>query len=62
MNILPMPKSNCDLENMNRVLSAHDWTSIEEWVESVHALADLSDDEILELERFTRSAQSSVID
>lgn len=57
-----MPKLNRNLRDLNRVLSAHEWTSIEEWVDSVNALADLSDDEIIELERLTRADNSSVID
>lgn len=57
-----MSKLNRNLRDLNRVLSAHEWTSIEEWVDSVNALADLSDDEIIELERLTRADNSSVID
>lgn len=62
VKIEPMSKLNRNLRDLNRVLSAHEWTSIEEWVDSVNALADLSDDEIIELERLTRADNSSVID
>jgi hypothetical protein len=39
------------MKSMSRVLYAHDWRQLDKWVASVDALADLSDDEIVELER-----------
>jgi hypothetical protein len=38
-----------DYERMNRVLYRHEWTAVEEWVESVHALASMTDREIVDL-------------
>ena len=39
------------LQEMTRVLYRHDWTCVDQWVSSLDQLADLSDDEIDELER-----------
>jgi hypothetical protein len=46
-----MPVERRKMKSMSRVLYAHDWRQLDEWVASVDALADLSDDEIVELER-----------
>ena len=40
-----------NLQVMTRVLYRHDWTSVDQWASSLDQLADLSDDEIDELER-----------
>jgi hypothetical protein len=37
------------LRHLHRVVYRHDWTSLDEWVGAVHALADLSDAAIDEL-------------
>ena len=38
-----------DLREIKRVVYRHEWTSVAEWVRTLDALADLSDDEISEL-------------
>jgi hypothetical protein len=43
-----------DLQHMSRVLYHHDWTDLEDWVRNVDQLADLSDDEIAQLECCTQ--------
>ncbi len=40
-----------DLQEISRVLYRHDWTSVDQWVSKLDQLADLTDDEIAELER-----------
>ena len=40
-----------DLQEMNRVLYRHDWTSVDQWASNLDHLADLSEAEIDELER-----------
>jgi hypothetical protein len=40
-------------KQLNRVLYRHRWNKIEEWVESLDELADLSEDEIADLARLT---------
>lgn len=40
--------------DLSRVLCAHRWQDIEEWVGAIRALADLSDDEIVALQRRDR--------
>jgi hypothetical protein len=40
-----------DLQQMTRVLYRHDWTSVDQWVRSLDDLADLTDEQIDELER-----------
>lgn len=40
-----------DLQEISRVLYGHDWTSVDQWVSKLDQLADLTDDEIAELER-----------
>jgi hypothetical protein len=40
-----------NLEEMSRVLCSHRWEVIEDWVENVDRLADLTDHEINELTR-----------
>jgi hypothetical protein len=37
--------------DLSRVLCAHRWQDIEEWVGAIRVLADLSDDEIVGLQR-----------
>ena len=39
------------LKDMSRVLYRHQWDRIEDWVQSIDELADLSDHEIVDLER-----------
>lgn len=40
-----------DLQEMTRVLCGHHWTSARQWATNLDQLADLSDDEIDELNR-----------
>jgi hypothetical protein len=40
-----------DLQELSRVIYRHDWTSVDQWVSNLDQLADLTDDEIGELER-----------
>ena len=40
-----------DLQEISRVIYHHDWTSIDQWVSNLGVLADLTDDEIVEVER-----------
>ncbi len=44
-----------DLPEMSRVLYCHDWQRIEHWASALDELADLSDGEILELQRLGAS-------
>jgi hypothetical protein len=44
-----------DLQEISRVLYRHDWTSVDQWVSKLDQLADLTDDEIVELERLGRT-------
>jgi hypothetical protein len=39
-----------DLEQLNRILCQHKWRSLEDWVTTLDELADLSDDEIEEIQ------------
>lgn len=39
-----------DLQEISRVVYRHDWTSVDQWASTLDQLADLSDDEIVELE------------
>jgi hypothetical protein len=41
------------LREMNRILYRHRWHRLDEWVRSLDDLADLSDDEIADLERLS---------
>lgn len=46
-----------DLQEISRVVYRHDWTSVDQWASTLDQLADLTDDEIVELERIaTRPA------
>jgi hypothetical protein len=40
-----------ELEEMSRVLYRHDWPSVDRWADCIGKLAELSDEEIGELER-----------
>jgi hypothetical protein len=40
-----------DLQEISRVVYRHDWTSIDQWVSTLDQLADLTEDEIVELAR-----------
>lgn len=40
-----------DLQQMSRVLFHHDWTHVEDWARSVDRLADLTDEEIGQLQQ-----------
>lgn len=35
-----------DFAKMNRVVCGHRWTAVEEWVDCLHRLSELSDDEL----------------
>jgi hypothetical protein len=39
-----------DLQQMSRILYHHDWVNVEDWACNVAQLADLSDEEIRQLE------------
>jgi hypothetical protein len=39
-----------DLQEISRVVYRHDWTSVDQWVSTLDQLADLTDDEIAEVE------------
>jgi hypothetical protein len=39
-----------DLRQMSRILYHHDWVDVEDWAHSINRLADLTDDEICQLE------------
>src|SRR5512143_813910 len=38
-----------DLQQMSRILYHHDWANVEDWARNVAQLADLSDEEIVQL-------------
>ena len=40
-----------DLEHLNRILYQHKWDSLQDWVTTLDELADLSDDEIEDMQR-----------
>jgi hypothetical protein len=40
-----------NLTAMGRVLYGHDWQSCEEWAAAIHQLAELDDDQILQMTR-----------
>jgi hypothetical protein len=40
-----------DLDHLNRILYQHKWDSLQDWVATLDELADLSDDEIEEIQR-----------
>ena len=48
-----------DLQEISRVLYRHDWTSIDQWVSKLDQLADLTDDQITELERLGKHQSGS---
>lgn len=39
-----------DLQQMSKILYHHDWVNVEDWARNIAQLADLSDDEIHQLE------------
>jgi hypothetical protein len=39
-----------DLQKMSRVLYHHDWVNVEDWARNITQLADLTDEEIVQLE------------
>jgi hypothetical protein len=39
-----------DLQQMSRILYRHDWVSVEDWARNIEQLADLTDEEIVQLE------------
>ena len=39
-----------DLQKMSRILYHHDWTRVEDWARNVEQLADLTDEQIRQLE------------
>lgn len=46
-----------EIDDMSRVLCRHEWSSLDCWVECFCRLAELSDDEICELDRRARAEQ-----
>ena len=40
-----------DLQEISRVVYRHDWTSVDQWASTLDLLADLTDEQIGELER-----------
>jgi hypothetical protein len=38
-------------QDMSKVLCRHSWSQLEDWVAMLDELADLSDDEIVEIQR-----------
>lgn len=49
------------VQDMSRTLYHHQWASLDEWVQSVYALADLDDDEIDDLVRRRTLAPEAAI-
>ncbi|MBK8908761.1 MAG: hypothetical protein IPM60_12905 [Rhodospirillales bacterium] len=49
------------VQDMSRTLYHHQWASLDEWVRSVNALADLDDDEIDDLVRRRTLAPEAAI-
>lgn len=43
------------LRQIHRVVHRHDWVDLGEWVDGIDRLADLSDAELEEVERMSRS-------
>jgi hypothetical protein len=39
-----------DLQQMSRILYHHDWANVEDWARNIARLADLTDEEIVQLE------------
>jgi hypothetical protein len=39
-----------DLQKMSRILYHHDWANVEDWARNITQLADLTDEEIVQLE------------
>ena len=39
-----------DLQKMSRILYHHDWANVEDWAWNITQLADLTDEEIVQLE------------
>jgi hypothetical protein len=39
-----------DLQQMSRILYHHDWANVEDWARNIAKLADLTDEEIVQLE------------
>lgn len=48
-----------DLQQMSRILYHHNWTNVEDWARNVDQLADLSDDEIGQLQKCDGSCRPS---
>lgn len=42
------------LRQINRVVHRHDWADLDEWVTGIARLADLSDQDLEDIERMTR--------
>ena len=51
-----------DLQQMSRVLYHHDWTNVEDWARNVDQLADLSDEEIGQLQQCDGDPRRSSVD
>lgn len=50
----PEPAARPSLREMSRVLGAHHWTSLAEWVAHLEHLAELTDEAIDDLHRLAR--------
>lgn len=47
-----------EMQELSRILYRHDWPSVERWADCLTRLAELSDDEICELERLATAAET----
>jgi hypothetical protein len=45
-----------DLEQLNRILYQHKWRTLQDWVTTLDELADLSDEEIEEIQQLHAAA------
>lgn len=50
-----------NLRQIHRVVHRHDWVDIGEWVAGIESLADLSDDELEEVERLSRASTADAL-
>lgn len=49
-----------DLQEISRVVYRHDWTSVDQWASTLDQLADLTDDQIAELEHLVPEPSSVI--
>lgn len=47
-----------DLQQMGRILYHHNWVRVEDWASNLQQLADLTDEQIVQLESFWRKEGS----